>query len=280
MTSGQETRFAAVAGSYPPRAGVRRSAILAALAACLLLGACVTETSHSVYGKEYAPEEAVKSRVDAAMEYLRKGDSDNALRHLRVAYEIDSQSAAVNHALALTHQMIGENALAEKQFRAALRADSSLTAARNNYAVFLYSQSRFNEARRELRRVTEDTLYTGRAAAFFNLGQCELRLEDTAAATAAFEKVLLLDRGHGGAMLELAQMGLAAGDFTGAQKYYQSYTMLHTQSARSLYMGIQLARQFGEDDKLASYALALKNLHPHSVEYQRYRQESSYVTEK
>ena len=70
----------------------------------------------------------------------------------------------------MVYQSTGENALAEAQFQAALKADPSLSRARNNYAAFLYSQGRFVEAEREFDRVTGDTLYSGRPMAFVNSG--------------------------------------------------------------------------------------------------------------
>ena len=247
----------------------------AGVAVMIGLTGCVTETKHSVYTNEYSRDAAVQARVNAAMEYLRKGDTDNAIRHLRAAHDLDKRSATVNNGLALAFQVTGEMSLAEKHYKAALRADSNLTAARNNYAVFLYGEERYPEACRHMRRVIDDTLYEKRADAFHNLGQCELRLGNTDAAEEAFTRALALNRGHSGAMLELADINLRQGSFVEAMRYYQQFDARSEQNARSLYVGIQLAEQFNEADTRASYALALKNLYPHSAEYLRYKKESS-----
>ena len=58
------------------------------------------------------------------------------------------------------YQSTGEFEIAENQFRAALKAEPSLSRARNNFAAFLYSKGRYTEAEREFNRVTEDTLYS------------------------------------------------------------------------------------------------------------------------
>lgn len=239
------------------------------------LGGCVTETTHSIYSKEFSADAAVESHTDAAMEYLRKGDTENAVRHLRTAHDIDSGSPLVNNGLALAFQMSGEIELAEKHYKAALRADRNMTAARNNYGVFLYGQGRYDDACQQMRRVIKDTLYEGRTDAFYNLGQCELRLGDVAAAEEAFVRTVALNRTHGPALLELAEISLRQSDYAEAQRYYQSYNMVAEPSPRSLYVGIQLADYFGEHDSRASYALALKNLYPYSEEYIRYKRELS-----
>lgn len=258
------------------RASLSSTARLAgALLSAMLLAACVTETHHSVYSKEVTKDSAIQSHVDASMEYLRKGDTENAIRHLSSARAIDKKSPVVNNGLALAFQMSGEKELAEKHYKEALRSDSRMTSARNNYAVFLYGEERYAEACKQMRKVMDDSLYEGRADAFQNLGQCELRLGNLEAAEEAFERAIALSRMQTPALLELANINLQQGDYTAAQNYYKTYRMAGQQSARSLYIGIKLADYFDDEDERASYALALKNMYPHSEEYIRYKNENS-----
>lgn len=46
---------------------------------------------------------------------------------------------------------------------------------------------------------------------------------------------------------------------------------MRQQSARGLWLGIRLARETGDRDAESSYALALVNLYPDSVEYQAFK---------
>lgn len=254
-------------------------ALLRAVLMAVVLGSasgCVTETTHSVYSKEVTREGAVDSHVAAAMQYLREGDHDNALRHLKKANELDDHSATVNNGLALAFQMSGEKSLAEKHYKEALRADNSFTAARNNYAVFLYGEGRYDDACSQLKKVVGDTLYAGRPDAFVNLAKCELRRGRVDDAEEALTRALALNRMNASALLEMVDIKLDRGDYVGAHQYYQTFQLLKPQqSSRSLYLGIQLADYFGEQDQLASYAMALKSLYPHSEEYVRYRKEFS-----
>ena len=166
---------------------------LVLLACSLVLTGCVTETG-SVYSQEVSPADAAQSHVDAAMSYLRDGDSENALRHLRKALEIDPKSTTVHNALAYAFQLSGEDALAEKHYKAALRLDSSNTTARNNYAYFLYTCGEFKSAKKQLELVVQDTLYARRVNAFFLMGQTDLQLDDMAGAEASFMRAASLDR--------------------------------------------------------------------------------------
>lgn len=247
---------------------------LAVLASSFMLAGCVTETG-TVYSQEVVSEDAAQSHVNAAMSYLRDGDSENALRHLRKALEINPKSATVHNGLAYAFQLSGENALAEKHYKTALSLDSSNTTARNNYAYFLYSKGDYKKAKKQLELVVQDTLYARRVNAFFLMGQCNLRLADLDGAEAAFARAASLDRLFTPAILEMADINLQKKKYPQAQRYYDSYkALVKQQTARSLYIGIQLAGYFEDEDALASYSLALKNLYPKSEEYVRYREES------
>ena len=167
--------------------------------------------------------------------------------------------------------------MAENQFRAALKAEPTLSSARNNYAAFLYSQGRFIEAEREFYRVTEDTLYSGRPMAFVNTGLCRLQLEDNpGGAEAAFTRALLMDRRNSVAVLEMDFRRLEAGDTNEAARYHGTYrTVSPQQSPRGLLLNLEIADQTGDQDAPGSYELALRNLYPDSIEYRAWMERQS-----
>ncbi|RLQ23856.1 type IV pilus biogenesis/stability protein PilW [Seongchinamella sediminis] len=245
--------------------------ILAALAVTLLLAACVT-TTDSVFTEKADPEKALERRVELARKYIGEGNWDNAKRNLKLAYELDPDNAEVHEAFALVYQSTGEFELAEQSYRTAIKLDRNFSRARNNYATFLYSQQRYEEAAAQLEFVVRDSLYKARPRAFVNLGLCRLQLFDSAGAEEAFRRALTMDRTNAIALLELAQLRFDADDFRTAQTYYDTYrTVVRQQSARGLWLGIRLARENDDRNAEGSYALALANLYPDSIEYDAYK---------
>ena len=79
----------------------------------------------------------LNKRVALARQYIGVGDWENAKRNRELAQEIDPENSEVFEAFALVYQSTGEFEMAESQFRAALRADPTLSRARNNFAAFL-----------------------------------------------------------------------------------------------------------------------------------------------
>jgi type IV pilus assembly protein PilF len=170
------------------------------------------------------------------------------------------------------YQSTGEFELAEENFEKALRIDSDFSRARNNYAAFLFSQQRYDEAEEQLELVVKDTLYSGRPLAFVNLGLCRVQLFDTEGAEEAFVRALAMDRTNAIALLEMAQLRFDAGDLANTRQYYGTYrSVVRQQSPRGLWLGIRLARQTGNLNEESSYALALSNLYPNSPEYEAYK---------
>ena len=187
-----------------------------------LMGGCVTERSGGTQMSS-DPDAALNKRGALARQYIGVGDWENAKRNLELAQEVDPNYAEVFEAFPLVYQSTGEFPMAENKFRAALKAEPTLSRARNNYAALVYSKGCFIEAEREFYRVTEDTLYSGRPMAFVNLGLCRLQLEDNPGAKAAFTRALSMDRRNPVALLEMGFPRLEAGDTNEAARYHGTY---------------------------------------------------------
>lgn len=242
--------------------------ILVALAAAIILSACVT-TTESVFTDKADPQKALERRVELARKYIGEGDWENAKRNLKIAYGMEPDNAEVHEAFALVYQSTGEFELAEQSYKMAIKLDKDFSRARNNYATFLYSQQRYEEAATQLEYVVQDSLYQARPRAFVNLGLCRIQLFDSQGAEEAFRRALTMDRTNSIALLEIAQLRFDAEDFQAAQSYYDTYrTVVRQQSARGLWLGIRIARETGDRDAASSYSLALANLYPGSAEYE------------
>lgn len=237
---------------------------------CLAQTACIS-TTESSFTENASPEKALEGRVALARRYIGQRNWEDAKRNLDLAVQIDADNAEVHEAFALVYQSTGEYELAEEHFKKAVRSDRKLSRARNNYAAFLFGRKRFDEAEEQLEVVIKDTLYTGRANAFVNLGLCRLQLDNKSGADEAFERAVAMDRGSRIASLELALLRYEAQDFAAAGRYYNNYRRLvKQQNAKALLLGIKLAAENGDKDGEASYALALSSRFPNSPEYKAY----------
>ncbi len=236
---------------------------------CLTLGACVTTTNAPEQKIDLAKAEA--THVQAGLNYLRQRDKESARRHFLKALKLNSRSAGANNGIALVHQMEEEYELADQYYKKALSIEPDYALARNNYGVFLFMQERYKEAEKHLEIVAKDFTYSRRAIALISLGKTQLALNKATEAEKSFKQVLSINFRQPQAQLELADLYFQQQNYTNSKFYLDQFAKNSRQTPRSLWIGIRIEKIFGNKDKEASYALALKNLYPYSQEYLEYK---------
>lgn len=243
--------------------------IFLSIALLAFIGGCVSDVPKRKVDKQ----KALEANVKLGMAYLQQKERDSALRAFTKALEMDNRSAEAHQGMALVHQLNGEVELAEESFKRALRSrsDFSRPSIQFSYGRFLRLQNRCDEAMDYFETAGKDITYPNRAEVLYYIGLCSKELGDEAKAKASYEYALNLNPRFGPAAIELAHIAFASRDYPNAKKFLDQYAANSRQSARSLWLGIRLERIFGNKDKEASYALALKNLHPYSQEYLQYK---------
>ncbi len=146
-----------------------------------------------------------------------------------------------------------------------------VSSVRNNDGGVLYVQGRYTEDVKQLERWAVYRLYGSRAKVFEVLGVSYLKLERLEDADAAFTRSMQLDPNQPRATLELAQIRFIQLRHQEARQLLFRHNKVSQPSARSLWLGVQLARIYTKSDDEASLALALKNIFPTSKEYQLYK---------
>ncbi|MFO8140484.1 MAG: type IV pilus biogenesis/stability protein PilW [Marinobacter sp.] len=242
----------------------------------MVLTGCVT-TTDSRFSREADRDKAVSNYVQLASAYIGQSNLDRARHHLDRALEISPDSAEAHAAMGLVYNAEGDPELAERSFKKSISEDGSYSRARVYYGAFLYSNSRFSEARDQFSVASRDTGYRERGAVFYNLGMTEERLGNQKAAEAAYRRAVELTRGEARTLLSLSRVLVEMEDYSAASRYYSRLqTMIQgnprlTHSPESLYTGVRLARHFGDRDQEVSLALLLRNEYPDSVEYLQYK---------
>jgi type IV pilus assembly protein PilF len=244
------------------------SRLLLLISAILVLSACVTSNTHT---STVDTQKAHDAHVNLGLTYLGQDNREASRRHFKKALSFDSDSAQAHAGMGLLYQLTGETELAEQSFLRALKEDSQLTEARVNYGRFLYQQKRYKEAVTEFAKATEDLSYKKRATALSYLAQTLSQLGDNDKAKAKFEHAHNINNKLALPLIELAEIYFDEKDYAKSKSFLDQYVGLAGRDPKSLWLGIRIERIFGNKDKEASYALALKNLHPYSGEYLLYK---------
>lgn len=239
-----------------------------------LLAGCMSHTSGlNPLNTSQGRDQARDAYIQLGIGYLQQGASERAKNPLSKALEIDPDNGDAHAALALVFQTQMEPALADQHYRKALTARPKDARILNNYGTFLYEQKRFEQAYQRYHQASEDTLYGERSRVFENLGLTALALKREDQAAEHFQRALRLNANRPQALLSMAELSYNRKVYVDARNYYERFTGLSEQNARSLLLGIRLAKVFGNAGQAASYGLQLKRLYPASREYQLYLSE-------
>ena len=248
----------------------RLGSLTALLMVALLSTGCVTRVEGTT--QPATREERVAAQLALARAHIENEDWASARPPLRRAIDIDRRTPEAYAMFAMLYEAEGDDDEAESYYRRGLRFNRNHSMTLNNYGIFLFNQGRYDEARRYLQRAVQDSSYVGRGQAFMNLGLTELALENYDEAEAALRRSVRLNANQPEAHLELSYLALNAGKLAEARHYYDNYLQLANQTPRSLWIGIQLYEALNDQDRVSSYALQLRNLHPGSDEHQKWRE--------
>ncbi len=239
--------------------------------AVVLLSGCVTTTKGGRDKPKVDLNKTHDTHVKLGLAYLQRDNREGARRHLEKALAIKKDSAPAHNGYGLLYQLTGEPLLAEKYFLISLQEDAQFTQAKVNYGRFLYEQERYDEAYKAFEESSKDLNYSGRALALAYIGQTSLRLGDKARAKSSFEHSLNINQNLSLPMIELGEIYFDEKNYAESKRLLDKYIAISGKTPRSLWLGIRIERIFGNRDKEASYAIALKNLHPYSKEYLEYK---------
>jgi len=255
---------------------VNRSGVMMLLLSAALMTGCAGQQTGSGNAAS-SPQEALEAYTSLGLQYLQAGNTVNAKMSVQRAIEIDSSYAPAYNAMALIFQSEQEFVLAEEYFKKALASDATSAMIHNNYGAFLFARQRYQEACRELNQATTDPFYPQRAQALENLGRCYLLVDSTDEAQESFRRSLAINGNRPLALVELSTLLLDSNDIAGSNRLFERFRELVEQkrtehTAKSLWLGIRLARAERNVSRAATYALLLKNLYPKSQEYRLYEE--------
>lgn len=234
-----------------------------------VLTGCVTTTNRAPVDAEAAHDK----RIELGMKYLEVGKRDNARYQFSEAMELKKNSAGAYHGVALVHQANGEMKHAEDAFKKALRFAQGRARAPIyvSYGRFLMQTGEPKQACDYFEKAANDFDYQARPEALYFAGQCAQQTGNTARVKPAYEHALNLNKNYVAPMVELAEIYFKEGEYAKSKRLLSRFEKLAQPTPASLWLGVRIERIFGNKDKEASYALALKNLHPYSKEYLEYK---------
>lgn len=207
--------------------------------------------------------------VKLAIEYLKAGQTQTALIKVQKALKEDPNNAGAHSIIALIHQRLGQQQLAEQHFSKAVRLEPKDPYILNAYASYLCDQRKFSEAETQYKKALANPLYPTPWVVMTNMGTCAVRSGNRSKAENYFRDALSANPNFGPALAAMADLDYGRGAYKSAQTYLDHYFRVAGPSPQVLLLAVRVERKLGSRKRAATYAQMLRKNYPSSYETQQ-----------
>jgi len=204
-----------------------------------------------------------RAHTDLGAAYFQQNQLEIALNEFNVAKEIDPNFALAYNGLGLVHAALGQDDIADVNFKKSILLEPTNSESHNNYGSFLCARNRIDESITQFLAAVKNPLYGTPQIAYTNAGICAVRKNDTVSATRYFENALQIDPLFNAPAYQLAMLQFKQNKPVEAKVTLQN-VLLSNPTAEMLWLAVQIERSVGARDAEASYALQLRKLFPNS----------------
>jgi type IV pilus assembly protein PilF len=234
---------------------------VAAVLAILPLCSCIT-TGDTHVGQ--SPAAAGEANLQLGAAYLQQGNLPVAKEKLEKAAKQTPKDPVVHGMLGLLYHRLGDDKLAEKEYRTALELAPADPEQLNNYAVFLCDVGRVDEGVSRFEEAAKNPLYRTPWAAYTNAGVCLRGAKRDADARVRFLRAIQVNRDYTEAVLQLADLDMSEHNAADAYKRITDYLKTNPTTPEVLLLGWRAAHELNDPVGAAQMAWRMQSDFPDS----------------
>ena len=216
---------------------------------------------------------AAEINTSLGREYMQRGKYEIALEKLKKAVYSDPDYAPARTVIAVLYESIGEDELAEKNYRKAVDILPDNGDVNNNYGVFLCQNGNPERAEAYFLKATADPFYRTPAVALANAGSCQLQQGNLDKAERYLRQSLEYDAEFADALLAMTQVSFTKGENFRARAFLQRYESERNGSAESMSLGYRIESGLQNTDGTKKYLEQLLTRFPDSEQAKQIRGE-------
>lgn len=206
-------------------------------------------------------------RLELAVAYFDKGQTTDALDHLKQSIAADPNLFDAYNLRGLIYMRLNDVPLAEESFRRALAINPKAASVQHNYGWLLCQQARLPEAVQLFETALSNPNYGDRAKTWMAQGLCQQKYGKNADAEASFLRAYELDAGNPITAYNLSLLLFQRAEFVRSQFYVRRLNNSELANAESLWLGIKVERRLNNRDATFQLGAQLKKRFPQSREY-------------
>lgn len=212
------------------------------------------------------PERAAELNLELGIDYLRKGNLQGAKDKIERALEQNPRYGKAHAVAAMLYVRLGDTNKADSHFARAVSLDSKDPDIKNNYAVYLCQQNRYERGEKIALEAATNPLYKTPEVAYLNAGNCARGAGDLKGAEENFRRALSVRPRFGEALFQMADMEYRQTEYMSARAFLERYLEVGRTSAATLWLGVRIERGLGNTTQAQHYARRLKSEYPSAAQ--------------
>ncbi len=214
-----------------------------------------------------ATDRRARVRMELASGYYSRGQYETALDEVKLALAVKPDLPDAYNLRGLVYQSMGEDKLAEENFKRALQLSPRDPDIMHNYGWFLCQNRRIPEALTQFQQAIATPRYAGLSRSLMTQGVCQARTGAYADAERSLVRSYELDPTSPVTAFNLADVLYRRGEFERARFYIgrvnavQEYT-----SAQTLWLAARIENKMGNQRGARDYSRQLRARFPQSPE--------------
>jgi len=212
------------------------------------------------------PQRAAEINLELGVEHLRKGNLQQAKEKIDRALDQNPRYARAHLVAGMLYTRLGDENKAESHYERAIALEPKNPEFRNNYAVYLCQQKKFERGRKLALEAAADPLYKTPEVAYLNAGTCARGAGDVKGAEENFRRALAAKPRFGEALFQLAELAYQRTEYMSARAFLERYLEVGRTSPATLWLGVRIERGLGNKAQAQHYAQRLKTEYPTAVQ--------------
>ena len=235
------------------------------LAVCALAIAAVTWAGPAAAQSKNI-EQAAVANTELALAYMREGNLAAARDKIEKALTQNSRTPRTQMAAGIIHDRLNNRRKAQTHFEQAVKLGKDDPDVLANAAVYFCRYGDYKRGEQYLLQAATSPLYRTPDVAYTNAGRCARANQRPQDAEQYFRRALATNPKQAEALLQMAEMSLAANNGLQARAFLERYTAVATVTPSTLMLGRRIEMGMGDSTQAQRYAQRIKDEFPMSAE--------------
>ncbi|HWJ07421.1 MAG TPA: type IV pilus biogenesis/stability protein PilW [Steroidobacteraceae bacterium] len=235
------------------------------LAVCALAIASATWAGPAVAQSKNI-EQAAVANTELALAYMREGNLAAARDKIEKALTQNSRTARTQMAAGIIYDRLNNRRKAQTHFEQAVKLGKDDPDVLNNAAVYLCRYGDYKRGEQFLLQSAASPLNRTPDVAYTNAGRCARANQRPQEAEQYFRRALATNPKQAEALLQMAEVSLAANNGLQARAFLERYSAVATVTPSTLMLGRRIEMGLGDSAQAQRYAQRIKDEFPMSAE--------------